>query len=274
MKYTVQSSKYILKNFWYILPFAVIPALLLSFSTDEQAMKTVLQYLYEGKLQEIAFSDIFRAISVLNFGSWKSVLFGLLAIVVIIFCVALMMALLEKHMRIGKRTFNGVFSKLNDNFISTCGYGILLVAIYEVWCLITAALLYLVSMIQTLILAYVMIGLFFIAMHVVLIYLIGLIYLWLPCMQITGFRPLEALHYSYHLIAPVKWLILLGQIVILFAMEVLIVLCVVLTPNEVAFTVLTTVLYTLLIMIYCVRMQIAYFDRDNIERADLRGYYR
>ena len=237
-------------------------------------METVLQYLYQGNLQEIAFSDIFRAISVLNFGSWQSILFGLLAIIVIIFCVALMMAFLEKHMRIGKRTFNGVFSKLNDNFISTCGYGVLLIALYEVWSLITSALLYLVSMIPTLLLAYVMIALFYIAMHVVLIYSIGLIYLWLPCMQITGFRPLEALQYSYQLMTPVKWLIMLGQIIILFAMEILIFLCVVLTPNGLAFTIVTTVLYALLIMIYCVRMEIAYFDRDNIERADLRGYYR
>jgi hypothetical protein len=52
----------------------------------------------------------------------------------------------------------------------------------------------------------------------------------------------------------------------------LICLCVVLAPNPVFFTVLSTFLYTLIIMLYCVRMQVVYFDRDNIERMDERKY--
>jgi membrane protein CcdC involved in cytochrome C biogenesis len=109
-------------------------------------------------------------------------------------------------------------------------------------------------------------------MHVLLLYLVSLIYLWLPCMQITGFRAVEALQYSHRLFTPVKWKILGGQILFLLFAEGLICLCAVFVPGWLVFTVLTTALYTILLLIFIVRMQIAYFDRDQIERADLKKY--
>jgi hypothetical protein len=93
-------------------------------------------------------------------------------------------------------------------------------------------------------------------------------------MQITGFKAMEALHYSYQLMSPVKWRILLGQIVILMLVELLVCTIAVFVPSETAFILLSAALYALLIMVYCVRMEIAYFHRDNIQRADLEKYYR
>ncbi|MBQ8295766.1 MAG: hypothetical protein IJX87_04975 [Clostridia bacterium] len=273
MRYTAQSSKYIWKNFFFVLPFAIIPAFFLSVSTDEKALIDVLTNCFTGKIQETTYSQIFRAISVLNFGSWQSVVFGIVGIVLIVVCVALLMAFLEKHMRIGKRTYTGLLGKLNDNFLSTCSYALIMIVGYELWCLFTAAFLFLVSRISVDAVAYVLTVGFLLLMHALLIYAIGHVYLWLPCMQITGFRALEALHYSYQLMDPVKWPILLGQLFFLLFTETLICLSALFAPAPVIFTVLTTVLYTALILIYCVRMQITYFDRDNIQRADLPGYY-
>lgn len=272
MKYTAQSSKYILKNFLYLFPLAVLPAFFLALSTDKTSIDCVVETIHSGALQEMHFHHVFRAISVLNFASWPAIVWGLVGMLAMVICVAMMMALIEKHFRIGKRTFNGLFSKLNDYLPSTLWYGTLLLVIYELWALITSVLIFFMSRITILSLAYALMVIVFLAMHVVLIYLIGLLYLWLPCMQITGFRAIEALHYSYQLMAPVKWQILVGQIAFLLFVEALVgVLAAVI--GSVAFTVLTTLLYAILIMVYCVRMQIAYFDRDNIERADLRNYY-
>ena len=187
----------------------------------------------------------------------------------------MMLSLLDKHMRIGKRTYNGVFSKLNDNLLSTCGYVLLVLIIYEFWALVTAALLFFFTRITSAAIAYGFAFAVYFLMHVVLIYLIGLIYLWLPCMQITGFRAIEALQYSYQLMSPVKWKILIGQLSLLFFVQVLVCVCAYFTViGSVVFTALTTILYTGLIMVYCVRMMVAYFDRDNIERADLKKYYQ
>lgn len=274
MKYTMHSTKYTLKNLIYLLPFVVLPALFLSISTDEDAIYAVLSSLRHGTLNKWTFSDLFNSLSVFNFGSWQGAVFGFIGYIVIVPCVALIMAILEKHFRIGKRTFNGIWGKLNDNLISTAGYALLLAGIYELWALLLSALLFFVSRIGVVALAYIFASIVYLAMHVLLFFAISAIYLWLPCMQITGFKAFEALHYSYQLITPVKWKILCSQMVVLLAVEVLIGLCVAFVGSAFAFLIWTTLLYSFLIMVFCVRMQMAYFDRDHIERADLVKYYQ
>ena len=274
MRYTAQSSKYVLKNFIYLFPFAILPALFLSLSTDSEAIYCALETIFSGKINEFHFSHLFRAISVLSFTSTKSILFGLFGIIAMVVCVAFLMAMLDKHMRIGKRTFTGIFAKLNDNLVSTCGYVLLILIIYELWTLVTTTLIYIFSRITVIWLAYTFTVLVYLAMHVLLIYMIGHIYLWLPCMQITGFRALEALRYSNHLMAPVKWIIMVKQLAILLFAEGVLALCSAFAFNFFTFTVVSTILYAVILITYCVRMMVAYFDREQIERADLRKYGR
>lgn len=274
MKYTLQSCKYLLKNFFYVFPFAVIPALFLSASTDEIALSCVLENLFSGKISGWDFSHLFRAVSVLNFASWKAVAFGIIGIMATVLGVCMMMALTEKHMRIGKRTFNGIFSRINDNLLSTSGYVFFVVVLYEIWSLLTSALLYFVSRIPILPLAYAFVVIVYLAMHFALLYCINILYLWLPCTLMTGFRVAEALQYSNQLSQPVKWHILLGQTLSLFFVEALLCVCTLFTSATASFLFTSTVLYALLLGIYCVRMQIVYFDLDHIERADLSAYYQ
>ena len=273
MRYNKQSIKYVCKNFIFLLPFAIIPAIFFSFSTDEEAITRVIKAIFNWNLSSWTFFDLFREISVLNFGSWRALVFGIIGIIVLVPCVAMMMALLEKHFRIGKRTFNGLWGKLNDNLLSTCGYAVLLLAIYEVWALLTSALLFFVSRITITAVAYSLCGGMFFVMHIVLVYAVGCIYLWLPCMQITGFRAMEALHYSYQLYSPVKGKVLVAQFLLLAFSEALIALCAMYLQSFIVFTALTTVMYSIMLIVYCVRMEIVYFDRDQIERADLARYY-
>lgn len=273
MKYTIKSVKYLIKNFWYLLPLAALPALFLCFTTDEGALSNVVQAFFGGDLSAWTLDDLFCSLSVLNFGSWRSIVFGVLEIIVLVPCVALIMAVLEKHFRIGRRSFRGILSKLNDNLLSTCGVALILLLIYEVWALLISTLLLFASMAKISVFAYLLAIVFFLGMHVVLLLLVGVIYLWLPCMQMTGFRAFEALHYSYQLTAPFKWRLLMVQMMSVFVAEALICTCVVFISNFALSSVLLCILYALLIMIFCVRMQVAYFDRDQIERADEKKYY-
>ena len=273
MKYTILTGKYIFKNFFYVVLFALLPAFALSLSLAETEIISVLNAVVVGDFSTWTFSDLFSAVSVLNFSSWHSVLSGIVGVIAIVPCVALLMAFLDKHMRFGKRTFNGLLPKLNDNFISTFGYTVLFLAIYEVWALLLSALLFLTSLLPNAIAVYIIGGGIFVGMHIALLSAIGAIYLWLPCMQITGFQAVEALQYSHQLVTSVRWRILVGQLFFLFATEAVIAACTWFLPETIIFTALTTVLFTLLLLFYCVRMVIAYFDRDQIERADLRKYY-
>jgi hypothetical protein len=263
------------KNFLYIAPLAIWSALMLALAFDQNSVSIVLKNFFSGAPNaEIApFFVIFRCISILNFRSVGVFFADLAGIVLLIVSISLMMALIEKHMRIGKRTFNGLFSKLNDNLISTGSICLLYVVIYELWALITSALLFCVSLFNSPAAVYVFSVIVFFGMHFVLLYIVSLFYLWLPCLQITGFRAFEALRYSYQLVSPVKMKIVLGQWISVSVMEVLLAVCAVFVQGTVPSLILAAILYMFMTMIFCIRMQVVYFDRAQMERADLRRYY-
>ena len=274
MKYTARSTKYIFKNFFYLLPFVLIPAFFLALSTDKQSIECVLRCIATADFTSMHFEHLFSAISVLNFSSLSTAIFGVLAVITTIVCVSLLMAFLEKHLRIGKRTFNGLFSKLNDYLVPTLFYLAVILFIYEVWAFITATLMFVFSRITLMPLALTLMIVFFLVMNVLLIYVVGIFYLWLPCMQITGFRSLEAFQYSYQMTTHFKWKLLAIQSLVLLFVEALTCVCAFFFADYILYVVCTTVLIALLMTLYCVRMEIAYFDRDNIERADVKPKYK
>ncbi len=271
MRMTIRSTRYAFRNILYLFPLAILPAYFLALSVDQEEIRCALETIFTGNIQEFHFWHLFGAISMLNFVSWYSIVFGIAAIVVSIICCAMMMAMLDKHMRIGKRTFTGIFSKLNDNLISTSGFVLLLLIIYELWALITAGLVYISAKIPVNGIAYTLAVAFYLAMHVALIFVIGKIYLWLPCMQITGFKAFEALRYSQYLVAEMRWKLLVSQLLVLFFVQGLVMLFSLISLGWL-FTLLLTIMYVFVFIIFCVRMMVAYFDRDQIERADLKKY--
>lgn len=271
MNYTVETIKYIFKNFLYVVPFAFIPAVFFSLTISESAVESVLNNVLNGSPRD-SFWNIFQSVSIFNFSSWNSVLFGLIGIVAIVVCISMLMAFLEKHLRIGKRTLNGLLSKVNDNLISTCGYALLCLVIYEVWAVLLAALCFFVTSVPNTVIAYVLLAIVYIGMHFVLLYALSIFYLWLPCVQITGFKAFEALRYSYQLVAPIQMDIVIGQAIFLLVSGLFVGASVVFIEGGLVAFLVATVLYTFMILSYCIRMQIVYFDRAQIERADLKKY--
>ncbi len=272
MHYTSNTVKYIAKNFIYVVLFAVIPAVFFAISINEEAARSVLSNLFSGNPRD-EFWNIFHMISIFNFSSQKEVLSGLTGIIVLVVCTAMLTAFLEKHMRIGKRTWNGLLSKVNDNIISTAGLILLFLLIYEVWALVLSALWYFVTGIPNTVVAYVLLVFVYLAMHFVLLYAMSSFYLWMPCVQITGFTAFDALTYSYHLLAPVQFKLVFGQLATLLLCEGLIGATVFLIQGELAGLIVASVLYTAIILIYSIRMLVVYFDRAQLERADLKKYY-
>lgn len=271
MKYTAKASKYVFKNFWYIFPFAAIPAFFFALALDAPVLEIVLQSFFSGKINEITFHDAFCAISIFNFADATAIVSGIVGIVVSVVCVSMLMAMLEKHMRIGKRTFNGLFSKLNDNLLPTGAFALLMLAFYELWTVVAAALTALFASITILPLAYVLTVIAFVGMHFVLMYAISTVYLWLPCRQITGFKAFEALSYSYQLVAPETKQIVFSQVGVLIVSE-LIIGAIAIFLSEWGMMLAAWAAYTLMLMLFCVRMQVVYFDRAQIDRADLDVY--
>lgn len=105
-----------------------------------------------------------------------------------------------------------------------------------------------------------------------LLYLISLIYLCLPGMQMTGLGPMQSLLYSYRLMVGVRGKLLLS-LLMSFAPAGLIIWGASFLP-EAASVLIGLVLFTFLFMSYCVRMETFYFETDKLDREDLLLSYR
>ncbi len=273
MKMTIQSTKYSIKNFLYLFPLSVIPAFFLSFTVAREEFFSIFEKFITKSLNSLSFVEIFHAVSIFNFSSVPAIVGGFIGFIALVVCVAMLMAFTDKHMRIGKRTFNGLFSKLNDNLLSTFSFALLLFVVYELWAVLASALFLLAAQLPFAMACASFIVLYF-GLHVALLFVVAAVYLWLPCMQITGFKPFEALRYSNILCESIKGKLVFAQFIILFISEILIAVSVLCLPQmEVVSLIVATVLYSFMIMIFCVRMQMCYLERTQTERADLKKYY-
>lgn len=149
----------------------------------------------------------------------------------------------------------------------------LFAAIYELWALITSALLLCVTFIASKTVIYAVSAAVWIGMHIALLSVISLFYLWLPCLQITGFKSFEALSYSYQLASGAKRTFVWEQFLSMAVSEILFGAVSIFVPWGWLKLVLNTAVFAGLILLFVTRMQVAYFDRAQLERADLRKYY-
>ena len=272
MKYTSKSLKYVFGNLGYLVLFGLFPAVFLAYSLDTATVGAILKDYFSGS-PYAGFSDIFHAVSIFNFHSVSATLADILGFALVVACVAMMMAYMEKHMRIGKKTWNGLFSKLNDNLLSTLGIAVLFSALYELWALITSALLLCATYIGSKTVIYITSVIIWCVTEIALLYVVSVFYLWLPCVQITGFRAFEALSYSYQLVSGVKWTIVWEQFLSMTVSEILFGVICIFVPWAWLRLLLISVVFAGLILVFVTRMQVAYFDRAQLERADLKKYY-
>lgn len=272
MKYTSKSLKYVFANFGYLVLFGLFPAVFLAYSLDTATVGAILRDYFTGS-PYASFSDIFHAVSIFNFHSVSAAIADVLSVILAVTCVAMMMAFMEKHMRIGKKTWTGLFSKLNDNLLSTLGITLLFACLYELWALITSALLLCVSFFGGKTVIYILSVIVWFGTQIALLFVVSLFYLWLPCLQITGFRSFEALSYSYQLATGVKRTIVREQFVSMTIAEILIGLVCVFAPWVWLKLVLNSAVFAGQILLFVTRMQVVYFDRAQLERADEKNYY-
>ncbi len=262
---------YIFKHLWFILPFAVIPALFLSLSMDYSAIEAFWRGLFSGEPVTDWF-DIFCAWSLFGFGSVLDIVYAVCGIVCVLVFMSTILAFVEKHMRIGKRSLSGIFSQFRGVLPPVAGMMLFIFVLYEGWALVLSAMLYSIVSVSSagavIALSLLVILLFLGA----LLYLVSLVYLCLPCMQMTGLGPMQSLLYSYRLMVGVRGKLLLS-LLMSFAPAALVVWGASFLP-EAASVVIGLVLFTFLFMSYCVRMETFYFETDKLDREDLLLSYR
>ncbi len=270
MRIVFEHWKYIFRNVWFVLPFAIMPAIFLALSLDFDGIEAFSKAFFGGG--ELTFAAVFRAWSIIRFDSALGAVYSVCALICIVCFLSLLLAFVEKHMRIGKRTLSGVFSQLGDQIFAVTGIVLLYLALYEIWALVLSAMIYSVSALGAQGVAYFLFVVIVFIFFALLLYLTTMIYLWLPCMQITGMRAYNAFLYSYRLMMGVRGELLLS-LTISFVPMFFIVWGSAFLPKFVA-VLISFVLIAVLFLSFSIRMETFYFDTDKIDREDLLRSYR
>ena len=270
MRIVFGSLKYCFKNLWYILPFAIVPGILLAFCLDYNSISAIVSDFFAGK-PPADFLLIFYSLSLFHPNVWGIVFFVSAFIACAVF-MALMLSLVEKHMRIGKRTGSGAFSQFFNLLAFSFGITLLYLVLFEIWAVVVSAVMFAVSAVKSVPTIYALDVMCFIFLTLILIYVMTVFYLWFPCKQITGLKNHDSLAYSYRLVTGVRGRLILS-ILISMAVGFVLIAGLSLLPQYV-FYIVASLFVMLVFLNFGVRMETVYFATDKIDREDLIRSYR
>ena len=138
MKYIGGAVAYVFKNFIFSFIFALLPSYFLSSSMDFKNLEVILDNVLSARA-DIDFRQIFVFLSPAVSGRWP---FVLVCFVCSLVCAPMLLGFIEKHMRIGSRSLKGLGGRFNYNFLTVLTVMLIGVAVYEIWALIAAGLLF------------------------------------------------------------------------------------------------------------------------------------
>ena len=271
MRLIAGTFRYLIKNFLFIFVFAIIPSYFYAMSLEMNNIRALTQNLLSGEAPE--FGQLFTFISFVYGRQW---VFSLLCIALLIVCLPMLFGLIEKHMRIGIRSFRGIPGRFNTNVLPTIIVLFILLAIYELWALIASGLLYAETLLFGGVACTIVVVVTYLALLALMCYIASVLLLWLPCQLITGYSFMDALSYSNQLYVGQKGGLFLAVYLPCAAGAVLELLFIgVFGPSNVQIPVffVMELLFIVLLLYYCILMFVAYFRLTGEERADLRKKY-
>ena len=268
MRSIAATLQYIFKNFLFIFVFALIPSYFFAASLDLENIRALAQALLSAENPE--FLQVFSFLSFVNARGW---VFSVICLILLVICLPLLFGFIEKHMRIGSRSLKGILSRFNYNFLSTLVVLVCVLAVYELWALVTAGLLYGESVLLGGIACFIVILLTLVGMTALICYLASVILLWLPCMQITGYGFMESLSYANQLNANVRGKVFLAVFLpclACFLLQFAAIIPSAMAGIEFPVFIVYELIYLIMILYYSALMFVVCFDAAGEERLDIR----
>lgn len=271
MRIVFGNWKYLFKNFWYVLVCGIVPAIFLALSFDYSAIHGFLRGFFDGN-PRAHFIDLLRAFGPIRIDSVLGGVYTAFCYLLSSLFAALLLSLVEKHMRIGKRTFSGVGTEMKHLLLPALSVIFLFYALGELAAIVLSALMFAIFSIGSTAIVYILSVLAALFVAFLFLYVFEMFYLWLPCLQITGFRPYHAFLYSYRLSLGVRWK-LIGAHALSVAVALVLLGGTSFLP-EIIFRAVTLVLGFFLYAGMFIRMETVYFETDKLDREDIIKSYK
>lgn len=268
MKYIGKTLHFLNRNFFYLLVFCLVPAVLIVADFDVAALVGLFARLWSGG-EGFTPAEIFAAMTFLFKPTYW---LAIIVIVVLLFSVCLCFSYTDRRMRMGISSIIKPFRKVNEVLVAVFSVGGVLLAAYELVTFLFANLLVLLSRIDSLALQAVFIPLLLILLYGLIFFLCSLAVNWIPLMLIPGYRFSEAFGVSVRMaqghafrlmiglafpfLVTIPFMILAKSYLNFMMLDYLI--CVVGYVIQIAY-----------VVSYCM---VVYFDMTGRERVDLKSY--
>lgn len=268
MKYVTDTLKYLKSNLLLLPALAVAVAACVPL-VDYNAINTVYASL-TGNQTAVGYTQWLVLFLPFNCENWITGITSAIAFIVLALDLAFIHTMVDKHIRFGTKSFRSVLSSLTIN----SAYSLLLVTVILVCCtvlsLLLAAIMFTFSLAESAVA--IPAGLIIcLIVAVALLYLTCHFFLWLPCVEITGFRILEALSYSYAHARPRRWIIFLS-VILSVVVATGISYVVTLFADRITACVVSPLIDGCTFLILAVMSYIVYADAEGIEREDLKKF--
>ena len=259
--------KYFADKGAYLLLINALPSLLIPFLVSPTG---ALNYLFSYKtIAPDNFGDMFLGVYELPFSYWYV---GLIGLVLLVVDVAILMGVIDRHMRIGEFTVSPSRLKvrLNFNLLTSLRFCIVAFASLEVFNILTVSIYYLwwelaKSRVAWLVLSSITLVLLQIAM----ILLMSLLILWPPYCLHTGLKTKDALKTAIGSMSGRVLPTALNLFLALLPVEIAMIVSGALGGGVVAQVVLDAIAYIYVLPFYFVLMYNIFYDVTGTERADL-----
>ncbi|MGN0818496.1 MAG: hypothetical protein ACI4L9_05960 [Candidatus Coproplasma sp.] len=268
MKYISDTFKYLKSNL-LLLPALAVAMIAFAPIFDFGAFERIAASYSDGHIAD-SYTVWLRFFLPVNTENWLTVLLSLLGYVVLVIDLSFIQSLTDKHVRFGTKSFRSIMSSFTVNF----SYGLLIALLFAVLSSINAFLL--AAIMKTFSMPAIP-YLFICGVALCAVVLFAELFafshfaLWLPCIEITGFKTLEALSYSYSLARPVRWKIAF-TITLPSAASVAVWFAVAMTcPGWIA-CIVCAALCGFAFVYVSTACYLVYVDREGIEREDLKKY--
>ncbi len=268
MRIKTSTIKYIVNNFFYLIPLVLIPTACMTFFFNPFKPLVFFQQLAKnGYRIDSWFGDVYRYFSIVNY---NNVLLWLACVVLALCSLSVVLSSTERHMRLGVRNYRHLFRMFNDSVLYVLPVLLLFLIINEVFAVIVSGLIVLFSMFVSGVWLEVLAGVVWILSSLLFIGLFVFSCCTVPSMISDGYKFNVALSYSISLVQNKFWQTFFSFVATYLAS--LVIMCLVfyfLNPAFYVIKFLFLLVWLMFLPVFCMRKYVEFTggDRKDIESS-------
>lgn len=259
--------KYFFDKGAYLLLINVLPSLLIPFALSPTS---ALNYLFSYKtIEPQNFLDMLVKVYELPFSYWY---IGLIGVVLLVLDVAIMLGVIDRHMRVGEFTVSPsrVKVRLNFNVLTSLRFIVLAFVAFEILNLLSVAFYYLwwelcKNRVGWLVLS----SITHVVLQLGMISIMARVILWPPYCLHTGLKAKDAFNQATKSISGRVFPTLFNLILVVLPVEIAMIVTGALGAGVVAQFILDTIAYLYVVPFYIVLMYNIFYEVTGTERVDL-----